>query len=295
MATYKIFDDGIHTINITNIQSSTSYDSNQPSALPVCINSCGCNYYKLNSERTAIHRPEGRSDYQLIYIHEGKGNFLIGGSNMALEAGSLILFKPGDPQRYSYDTAVRTQAYWIHFSGTEVETLLRQNNLWGNAVYTLNGKTAFPEIITKITRELQFHTYQYSLMCHAYFLELLCSLTRALDSQQSFMAAEQEALVPALDLIHNNSQNDYDISYLAGLCDMSNSHFIRKFKSFTGYPPHRYMSMVRIAYAKEMLLSDDSSVSEIANKLGYDNPLYFSRLFKKYTGTSPSEFKKQMY
>lgn len=294
MATYTIRSDGVHAINIANIQAIAPSETNYSSTLPVCINSCGYNYYEPNSDRIMICRPEGRFDYQLIYIQEGKGTFTIHQKEMVLEKGSLILYKPGEPQHYGYDTSLRTRAYWIHFAGSDVEPLLRQNNLWNDSVYFPENLTDFSGIIMKIIRELQFHAYNYTLNCHAYFLELICSISRALNKQSPVISLQQDALIPALNLMHNNFHEDYDIRFLADLCDMSVSHFIRKFKSFTGLPPHQYMTMIRIAHAKTMLISYDCSVSEIAQELGYDNPLYFSRLFKKYTGSSPSDFKKHM-
>lgn len=294
MGVYNILNDGIYAVNITSSiqKSATDFDTNHLSTLPVHINSSGCNYYEPNAEPPQIFRPDGRSDYQFIYIQAGRGTFFIRGVRQILEKGSLILYKPGERQHYFYDTTCNTRAYWVHFTGNDIEFLLRKNGLWDQSVYLIDTRTSFPEIVTKIIRELQFHAYNYELNCHAYFLELICSLSRSVNSRYSF-SLEQELLIPALDMLNNNFQTDYDMKTLASLCGMSVSHFIRQFKKCTGFPPHQYRTMVRIANAKNKLLIDGYSISEVARQLGYDNPLYFSRIFKKYTGSTPSDYIKE--
>jgi len=61
-----------------------------------------------------------------------------------------------------------------------------------------------------------------------------------------------------------------------------------------GYSPHAYLIKVRLERAKELLITTSFNVSEISFAVGYENPLYFSRMFKKYTGVSPANYKKQM-
>ncbi len=74
---------------------------------------------------------------------------------------------------------------------------------------------------------------------------------------------------------------------------MSTSWFIRNFKLYTGSTPLNYILNIRISNAQSLLENTKYNITEIAAITGYDNPLYFSRLFKKQTGLSPSEYRKQ--
>ena len=74
---------------------------------------------------------------------------------------------------------------------------------------------------------------------------------------------------------------------------MSVNWFIHSFKSIMKVPPMQYIVSLRIAAAKGYLENSNMSVAEIANAVGYDNPLYFSRLFRKHTGHSPSQYRKK--
>ena len=74
---------------------------------------------------------------------------------------------------------------------------------------------------------------------------------------------------------------------------MSISWFIRSFREFTGMTPRQYIIRLRIANAEELLTHSDRSIGEIASIVGFDNALYFSRLFHKSTGMSPSSFREE--
>ena len=74
--------------------------------------------------------------------------------------------------------------------------------------------------------------------------------------------------------------------------NMSVSWFQRNFKQIVNYSPMQYILTIRMNNAASLLESTDYSMAEISTIIGYDNPLYFSRLFKKQKGVSPSEYRK---
>ena len=75
---------------------------------------------------------------------------------------------------------------------------------------------------------------------------------------------------------------------------MSVSYFLKKFKEVTTKSPMQYILSIRINNAVSLLESTDYNVTEISTIVGYDNPLYFSRIFKKQKGVSPSDYRKQL-
>ncbi|CAN0605842.1 unnamed protein product, partial [Ectocarpus sp. 12 AP-2014] len=94
--------------------------------------------------------------------------------------------------------------------------------------------------------------------------------------------------VVALHTFSNLSVNE-----LAKLCNMSLSSFKRAFKTFFNDSPNNYINTKKIEKAKELLQVSELNISDIAYEIGFNDPQYFTRLFKKRIGLSPSEFRSQ--
>ena len=77
---------------------------------------------------------------------------------------------------------------------------------------------------------------------------------------------------------------------MADYCKLSQSSFSHMFKDRMGMSPMHYLNYQRIEKAKDFLLSNSMTISNISRLVGFDDPLYFSRVFKKYTGASPQAY-----
>lgn len=98
----------------------------------------------------------------------------------------------------------------------------------------------------------------------------------------------------AIQYFNDNYNTEINIEAYAASRGMSVGWFIRCFKQYTGTTPMRYIVSLRITNAQVLLETTDYNVTEIGNIVGYDNPLYFSRIFKKQKGVSPSEYRAQL-
>lgn len=81
------------------------------------------------------------------------------------------------------------------------------------------------------------------------------------------------------------------LTELAALCDLSPFHFCRAFRAATGLPPHQYQMALRMERARALLADTRLSIAEVGTAVGYDDPAYFSRLFRRQTGVTPSEWR----
>ena len=102
-----------------------------------------------------------------------------------------------------------------------------------------------------------------------------------------------KALAYAVHLIQDDIAAPLDVEELARSLQMSTSHFIRTFKTQVGYSPLAYQTRLRIERAKDLLQATDLRVSEIAQRIGYQKPMYFSSTFKKHTGMTPLEYREK--
>ena len=96
-----------------------------------------------------------------------------------------------------------------------------------------------------------------------------------------------------MHFFNENYTKDISVEDYAKERHISTCWFIRSFKQVTKMTPMQYILSLRINGAISLMDTTTYNISQIAASVGYDNPLYFSRLFKKHTGFSPSEYKNK--
>lgn len=104
----------------------------------------------------------------------------------------------------------------------------------------------------------------------------------------------QEEIEYARRYFHEHYNEDISIEEYAQSRSMSVSWFLRNFKQITMKSPMQYVINIRMNNAVSLLETTDYNATEIAAIVGYDNPLYFSRIFKKQRGASPSDYRKTL-
>ena len=143
--------------------------------------------------------------------------------------------------------------------------------------------------------ELQMCKENYESMLEMYLRQLFIMLQRYfLTTIKTDNIHVVEEIDKATVYFNEHYNDNISIDEYAQNNHVSVSWFIRNFKHFTGFTPMQYILSKRI-YNAEILLQDPTyNVTEIARIVGYDNPLYFSRIFKKVKGLSPSEYRKNI-
>ena len=97
----------------------------------------------------------------------------------------------------------------------------------------------------------------------------------------------------AVTYFNENYNQDISIENYSQTRGMSVSWFIRNFKKYTGMTPMQFIVSLRVNNAQILLEQTNYSIYEIAKIVGYDDQLYFSRLFRKQKGVSPSQYRKR--
>lgn len=262
---------------------------------PLMVTSCGT-YRLYTRPKLPTWRPRGRLDYQLLYIAAGKAHFHFDGKEQIVTAGHMVLYRPKEPQKYEYYGEDQTEVYWVHFTGGNVKNILRSYGLTDDKrVFYCGSGLDYQNLFRTMINELQMCKENYEEVLETYLRLIFIMLKRYFaNATKSDNARVVEEIDKATMYFNEHYSEDISIDEYAQNNHVSVSWFIRNFKQCTGSTPMQYILSKRI-YNAEILLHDSTyNVTEIAEIVGYDNPLYFSRIFKKVKGISPSEYRKNI-
>jgi AraC-like DNA-binding protein len=261
---------------------------------PLIVTSCGT--YRLYTKKEfSTVRPEGRRDYQLIYVSKGKAYFWNEGERHVATAGQMVLYRPHKPQRYIYYGEDKTEVFWVHFTGNDVENILKSYGVT-KEIFLMDGggELEYRNLLHHMIKELQMCYTDYEEMLSTMLKQIFILLHRHLpkDSRIKNSQAEDE-IDKAVTYFYEHYNEQIEVADYAKSHHMSVSWFIRSFKKVMGTTPAQYIMSIRLSNAQSLLESTAYNVTEISKIVGYDNPLYFSRIFKKEKGISPLQYRKK--
>ena len=262
---------------------------------PLFVGSCGT-YHRYTRTKLPTHRPKGRLDFQLLYIASGKAHFYFDGIEEIVTAGNMVLYRPREEQRYYYYGVDHTEVYWVHFTGNNVTNILRSYGFKDQKHVIHTGISLdYKRLYLQMIQELKLCKPDYEEVL-VHYLQLLFIMIHRLDGSHPKKKSQflMDEMNDAVKYFHENYNKPIRIEEYAGKRGMSVSWFIRNFREYTGSTPTQYILSLRISNAQSLLENTSCNITEIAEIVGYDNPLYFSRLFKKQSGMSPSEFRRQL-
>ncbi len=259
------------------------------------VTSCG--YYYVHSKPVVeTKRPKGRQDYQLLYIASGKGHFYFNGKEHIIEKGNMILYRPHETQLYYYYAKEKTEVYWVHFTGCDVDTILDYYQMPNseNVFYT-GTSPDYEWLYRQMIQELQLCRANYEELLSLMLRHVFMVINRYIKEGQTNSSHIQNEIERATHYFKEHYHESISIEDYAASRHMSACWFIRNFKQIVKMTPLQFITNLRITNAKSLLESTSYNITEIAQTVGYDNPLYFSRQFKKYTGVSPKEYKRKKF
>ncbi|WP_394917989.1 helix-turn-helix domain-containing protein [uncultured Robinsoniella sp.] len=257
------------------------------------IYSCG-NYRFISRKEMVTLRPNGRIDYQLIYVAKGKADFEKNGVRKELAAGSLILYRPLEPQKYYYYAQNTPELFWIHFSGYGAEALLDAAGFKEQDMLEIGFTSEYTQIMNKMIRELQLKRPGHCELLTLYFREFLTLISRHQQEKGIGSTKIKSEIETAVHYFNEHFSQELSIQDYAAANHISTCWFIRTFRQYMGMTPMQYITSIRITKAKELLETTDLTINEIGDLTGYQNALYFSRIFKKTVGAAPTEYRKSV-
>lgn len=235
--------------------------------------------------------PGTRDHYLFHYVTEGRGTLTTAAGAVSIGPGGLFLIRPSELVTYTADREDPWVYYWVGFNGTEAHRLI---NLTGFAhderlLYPENGGEIREQLmrITDARGSTPAHEARM-LGCLYLFLGSLMSLSGGRKPTTSKQYVDKATL-----FISRNYSRDITICDVADFVGVSESHLYRVFAQELNVAPTQFLMRYRIGEAAAMLRNTGLTVGEIAASVGFRDPLYFSRVFKKVKGVSPREYARK--
>ncbi|MUT65285.1 AraC family transcriptional regulator [Paenibacillus sp. NEAU-GSW1] len=273
-----------------------------------------CNYRDRKHWQTEL--PDHLHDWhELVYIYDGKGTFFIDQTFYDMKRGDLFII-PGNTIHRSLpdkvdpvtSTAIFFSAIFVQAAslGDSFSYLRCFEHAKKNKSYKLEPtnqeQVRLERLIDDLQREREEKQPGYRQAVLLYLEHILLLLNRSIIPNASRASSESSEL-PLIGpqwmrdiLLHINEHPEAPLTLaaLAGMASVTPAHFSRVFKQLTGMNLTEYVTAKRIVLAKERLAASDDNIAVIAERCGFESLPHFHRMFKKFTGDTPSAYKKSI-
>ena len=242
-------------------------------------------------------RPQGCVDNILFYCVQGKAYYTLDGHTFTLNPNQYVIVPATDkPLVYWSDTEDPWSIYWVHFTSDALQAFNRAYHIVPEQgpqyiPHNEKGIRIWEEMYENLSRGYSPENLMNTNLC---LYHLIATFVFSQQQNQNSSSPEKAIIRETIDYMKNNLDKTIRIEDFADLNKYSVSHFSKLFRLTTGMSPIEYFIHLKMQKACQLLYTEDSRVKQIAALLGYDDPYYFSRLFKKYMNTSPETYRKSV-
>lgn len=234
------------------------------------------------------------NEFQINFITEGAGMLENRYGTFPLKKGSIFFTFPGVWHRYKPNLKTGWTETYIGFDGEMARKLISAPQFSPNEpVFNLGIKEEFLDTFLKIFDLVEKEQPGYQQIASGMVIKLLGYII-SFEKQRDFSGKPIARIIESIRFeMRQNTGEEIDLNALAEKHNVSYSFFRKMFKKYTGVSPGQYHLQLRITRAKEMLASTDKSIKEISYELGFQSIFYFSNIFKKKEGVTPSHFRNK--
>ncbi len=248
-----------------------------------------------NGGRHVTFNAPKSSDYHMYFVPHNTLTVNDNGKEYNLRGPELLIYHPYGQQ----DIISPVNANYVHcvFSGHSAKEILNEIELSTDTVYHISPNYGSGESYLFYNKQIEYviaehrKSKTYSETSGACMLiEFLALFSRNRTSLDSDPYLKQ--LEPAISYMLSHIESEIDTDEIVAQTHLSKSRFYALFKRYTGTSPLRFQMNYRLTAAADYLIIHNMRVRDVSERLGFQDPLYFSRLFKKEFGISPRDYKK---
>jgi len=237
--------------------------------------------------------------YILIYCIEGEGWFEIDHQVQKVSANQIFILPKAKAHSYGSDAKHTWTIYWIHFDGEKAaffsEGLEKPLLVSPEKDSRLEDRfKLYEEIFSVLKNGYSKSNLEFSITALFYFFGSLKYLSAYRASNAiSQQTQKRDVAEEAIHFMRENVRKRLTLKEISDYVEFSPSHFSILFQNKTGYSPLNYFIHLKIQEACHHLDFTDMKINQISLLVGFDDPFYFSRLFTKTMGISPSEYREK--
>lgn len=237
--------------------------------------------------------PSHKRDHYLIHcVTKGSGTVDIGGITYFVKKGEIFVIRPETAVSYASSKDNTWSFAWFGFRGRDVEFYLKEAGISTETVVKKANTNVFFAAVRNCIDYFDSRAgAPTQAKLSAFLLEVFDSFRNA--KGHAGRSEPSTQVDRALEFIEYNYMRGITASDVALQLSIDRTHFFRIFKAKTGISPEQYIMKYRVEKASALLREDKHTVTEIASLVGVSDVYYFSKLFKKNVGKSPTEYKKQ--
>lgn len=240
--------------------------------------------------------------YILIWCEEGELTVQIDGIDFLLKQHQVVTITSGQVHFIKNNTTAK--GYILEFTydffckdDNDVE-LIFENGLFchfdDNQVIAINDYQTVIQQLKLIAKELKEQPYQYLTSVHSRIELILVEINRSKINRGDEIWKPEALFLKFLELVRASFDSNYTIAQYAEKLQTTEQKLNEQAKMFTGKTAQMVVYGLIASEAKRLLTYESLSVKEVAFRLGFNDPFYFSNYFKKHTGVSPSAYREQL-
>lgn len=233
------------------------------------------------------HKREGGVTYLLAYTKSGKAQLQYEGQEITIMPNSLTFIYLSNPSLIE-SLENEWEIYFIHVIGSDIDDIYRTVTQSKNFYFENFNSEKFVDCIENIYNSYTSNPDKYYISEQIY--SLLIDVMRQVENSSS-----SNLINRAKTYISKNYTSNISIENMCEELFVSKYYFIRKFEQEIGCTPKQYISQLRIQKAKSLLIHTEKTLLEIAREVGFKTEKNIIYAFKKYLGTTPNDFRKNIY
>jgi AraC-like DNA-binding protein len=240
-----------------------------------------------------VERPEGIPQAVMIYCTDGEGWARIGETSLRVRPGQILLTPPEVGHAYGAHGAAPWTIYWVHLAGPKTAALARTLKIEsGPPIWSPGPDPAIPPLFEKIMTVLGHGYTPDNLLSASMTLGQLVTHLVVTRHRQTHQDDNLDFRIDrVIEMMRGNLSKSLRVADLSAAASLSPSHFCAVFRKRTGFSSLDFFNRLKMQRACFLLDTTDLSIKAIAAELGFDDPLYFSRSFRRVHECSPAQYR----